>query len=138
MEERVLESLVGLNAGLGVIVQHLEDEGLELVPAPPYWSLLDHQSPLPGCHLVIDSPVSLRPSLGLLSIQLPPGPFSKNFSVRELEALSRTWAGGILSEGAFPDETLSYRSIHTSDLSRSDSVVVVLIVPLVLSPFLLV
>ena len=58
MEERVLESLVGLNVGLGVIVQHLEDEGLELVPAPPYWSLLDHQSPLPGCHLVIDSPVS--------------------------------------------------------------------------------
>ena len=29
-EERVLESLVGLHAGLGVIVQHLEDEGLEL------------------------------------------------------------------------------------------------------------
>ena len=42
-----------------------------------------------------------------------------------------------LSEGAFPDETLDLVPVHPH-LSRSDSVVVVLIVPLVLSPLLLV
>ena len=71
----------------------------------------------------------LRAAYNIIHMQSASGSFIDEYRCSKVTSGSTD-----LSEGAFPDETLSYRSIHTSDLSRSDSVVVVLIVPLVLSP----
>ena len=54
-----------------------------------------HPLSLPSSHFQhsLFLPPTFLESLGRLSIQFPPGPFSKYFSVRE--ALSSMWAGGI-------------------------------------------